>query len=48
MSAFDFSHSPSVESVIIGLNSQNRFDLVESASLETITPAYSSPRGRYD
>ena len=44
MSAFDFSHSPSVESVIIGLNSQNRFDLVESASLETITPAYSSPR----
>tara|TARA_B100000315_G_scaffold260653_1_gene323733 strand:- start:2759 stop:3415 length:657 start_codon:yes stop_codon:yes gene_type:complete len=39
MSALDLSHSPSIEAVIIGLHSRDRFDLVESGTLEDRIPA---------
>ncbi len=40
MSALDLSHSPSIEAVIIGLHSRDRFDLVESGDLEDKIPAF--------
>ncbi|MBT5941913.1 MAG: hypothetical protein HN731_01725 [Rhodospirillaceae bacterium] len=40
MSALDLSHSPSIEAVIIGLHSRDRFDLVESETLEDRIPVF--------